>query len=788
MKFLGKSFSQQHMVLYAVLFMGAYLMPCYAQPSFSENSHWSPRFGPPALFVNPYNLGVTEEYVLVSGQRYEANRVEVAYGTVYQAAPGGEIQHLNISGWEDAMIVAGAHRVFARRGRDDGELAELDLVASIAHHIPNPPASGPLYTTFGDTLYALAPTGGSVHRWNDAVWEPLGPPLDLEIDAWTIGVSGVFAAVGPGTICNPQDCTTALWQLIDGRWMEIGVAKGTGNPPVSGIAVDPQGRLVIAGDFSAINDVPVWRAARWDGTTWSPLGHGLDPDIGFITALVTVDTLIYAAGTENRVLQWNGAAWTALEGHPDDFVRRLVSRQGRLFASGWFTAIGDTVTYRVAEWNTLTERWLPVFPVMGGGIDGEVRSLVVGPDGSLFAGGLFAAAGDVRVRNVARWNGTGWQRIGEGTAKPVDALATSMARLYAGTNSGIQQANLSNLSWSDISDLPDGRALSYVEDLLMHRDTLYAAARAGTYPSHTQGVFRWTGAAWETLGEVWSEEDPGTVLSLTLDAHSTLYAAGMFTRIGNVEARNIARWDGTGWHALGDGLPYPAKAVEAGGGTVYAGGQSDSLYVWHTANQTWSGIPLPHGDNQGCDPEIRTLLWRPDGLYAGGRMTCILTKTETAYDAGFTLARWNGEIWQVPGSGIAAGEVKALAAQDDDLYVAGFFHEAGDRPSANIAHWNANIRLPIATPEPSTTALYQNYPNPFGPSTTIHFSLDHPAEHARLEVFDLLGRPVALLLDGPLVAGTHNVAFNAKGLAGGLYLYRLSAGGHVWSRKMLLVR
>ncbi|HEX7070391.1 MAG TPA: YCF48-related protein, partial [Rhodothermales bacterium] len=88
---------------------------------------------------------------------------------------------------------------------------------------------------------------------------------------------------------------------------------------------------------------------------------------------------------------------------------------------------------------------------------------------------------------------------------------------------------------------------------------------------------------------------------------------------------------------------------------------------------------------------------------------------------------------------------------------------------------------------PDRIALDQNYPNPFNPATTIAYRLTEPS-NVRLAVYDVLGRQVALLVDGPVSPGTHEVHFDAASLASGTYLYQLRAGSEVETRKMVLVR
>jgi hypothetical protein len=87
----------------------------------------------------------------------------------------------------------------------------------------------------------------------------------------------------------------------------------------------------------------------------------------------------------------------------------------------------------------------------------------------------------------------------------------------------------------------------------------------------------------------------------------------------------------------------------------------------------------------------------------------------------------------------------------------------------------------------SEFALAQNYPNPFNPTTRIEYRV--PATgHVTLEVFDVLGRRVATLVNGTLPAGTHAVTFDANHLTSGLYVYQLRAGDRITSRTMMLVK
>lgn len=88
--------------------------------------------------------------------------------------------------------------------------------------------------------------------------------------------------------------------------------------------------------------------------------------------------------------------------------------------------------------------------------------------------------------------------------------------------------------------------------------------------------------------------------------------------------------------------------------------------------------------------------------------------------------------------------------------------------------------------------LYENYPNPFNPTTTISFSLPKNAP-VKLEIFNLKGQKVSTLINDKLPAGKHNIVWNGldnkgKLVASGVYLYRLSNGEQILSGKMMLMK
>lgn len=187
--------------------------------------------------------------------------------------------------------------------------------------------------------------------------------------------------------------------------------------------------LYAGGDFTSAGGVPANYVAKWNGTTWSALGSGVDYRV---TSLVWGGTNLYVGGgfttaggvVANGIARWNGTAWSALGTGMDGggYVDALAWDGSNLYAGGSFpTAGGLTVNY-VAKWNGSS------WSALGSGMGNGVRALLWSGT-RLYAGGDFTDAGGVPAEHVAQWNGTSWSPLGLGTDFTVHALAWDGANL-----------------------------------------------------------------------------------------------------------------------------------------------------------------------------------------------------------------------------------------------------------------------------------------------------------------------------------------------------------------------
>jgi hypothetical protein len=136
--------------------------------------------------------------------------------------------------------------------------------------------------------------------------------------------------------------------------------------------------------------------------------------------------------------------------------------------------------------------------------------------------------------------------------------------------------------------------------------------------------------------------------------------------------------------------------------------------------------------------------------------------------------------------------VRTVSGLTDGVW---YYWRVRGRNAAGSGPWSSVWRFrtgfvgikPIGTEIPKEFRLYDNYPNPFNPTTKIRF--DIPGQTlATLTVYDVLGREVATLVNDQLNPGIYELEFDGLNYPSGVYYYRLTADKYVETRKMILVK
>ena len=253
---------------------------------------------------------------------------------------------------------------------------------------------------------------------------------------------------------------------------------------------------------------------NWDGR------FGV-PGAGEISAIaVSGDDLfvggpfsVEAAGVSraNYIARWSGAGgWWPVGGTVTGAVNAITARNGRVYAGGLFTMIGNPQADCIAMWDGTN------WSSLGAGITNEANVLppkvnaMAWRGTDLIIGGGFTRAGGVSAGAVARWDGTNWFPLGvTGLSAGINAIAVLGNDIYvAGTFSSIGGVSANSIA-------------------------------------------RWDGSAWSALGSgVTDGLQPGQVFALAVSGNN-LYVGGYFRVAGGLPNFGFAKWNGSSWSQPG---------------------------------------------------------------------------------------------------------------------------------------------------------------------------------------------------------------------------------------------
>jgi trimeric autotransporter adhesin len=313
--------------------------------------------------------------------------------------------------------------------------------------------------------------------------------------------------------------------------------------------------LYVGGLFSRIGGVNATNVARWDGTNWNSLGPGLgiQPDrFRGVRAILATGNELYAAGgftnsgseSVSHLVKWDGTTWISVG---NSFGTDIVSLgwDGRyVYVGGTFQHVAGILASNIARWDG--SNW----SALGHGVHYWLTGIVGGPqdygavysmstfENSLVVAGQIEMAGGIRTTNLARWNGTQWSAVRDGSSLNPGPLLADDSRLYTGYRRGIVCYN--GTTWSALGPSNDEPAT--VAALVKSGPDLFAG---GSFTSLGQvplsHVARWNSSQWSALGQGIGAVSGGGVFAMISNG-SDLFVAGVFTSAGGKPATNIARW------------------------------------------------------------------------------------------------------------------------------------------------------------------------------------------------------------------------------------------------------
>lgn len=535
--------------------------------------------------------------------------------------------------------------------------------------------------------------------------------------------------------------------------------------------------LVASGDMTRINGSAPGSIFAYDGEQWFTLGERVIRARHIFTFDSGNGPELYAVhpGGNNQLVRWDGEEWVDFGPTPfqtlNDHVIVEENGEQTLYAVGSSGSTSFVLRFEGSEWEIITQ-----------GL--AAPSAITWHDGLLYAGGGFSSVAGVDIgAGVARWNPETdtWSGIWRGTE-----CAAGVDPDCSATTGQVRTLHVHDgyLIMGGSFTYAGGERRNKIARINLEEPDSQWESMAGSQfngPGHTQYFIN-------------------TLATLEAEEGSRLYAGGTFWMEEEGVAVNIVRWNGTGWEPLEEGVRrlapnqdgyvnhiIPNVDVYNGRTELFLGGYfqgagsfpANNIARWFP-NDRPPVIPVAVSPEHRShdNPAIMSFTWSSvdnaplfDIKVATDPQFRSITFTETDH----------------PETGIDNVELA-----ENELY----YWRVRAKRDGFASRWSEPVYFTTGTAtssgimadQPIEFRLDQNYPNPFNPVTVIQYQLPE-ASVVRLEVFDVTGRRVAVLLDEHKPAGRYDFTFDAGVLSSGMYIYRLQAGTTMMlSRKMILLK
>jgi hypothetical protein len=623
---------------------------------------------------------------------------------------------------------------------DDGDLA----LATFQSSPPGTPRQGEIWVDDGSGLRVVGQFEGLVRSlewfdgqlwaagafsmagnllgvavWNGEAWAtpPGGPSngiaFELEAAGGVLLVGGSFTSIG--------GVDTRLVASYDGRgWkpLDLDIEPATA---VFALALGDDGRVYAGGSFGKF-EAGSGAIARRDATGWTMLGGGVAfyalP--GVVSDLLAVDGSLYVTGCFNAVggpaggpdsietrslARWDGDAWVALndESLPiftpwheelvcgdeapfalwDAPFQTLAADGGRVLVGGNFPGVDGVQSQSIIA--RQDEKWVAQ-GAAGLGLGGPVERVVAGgPECTVHAFGRFShASGEPVSASLLRFEGDRW--VPEAERLPLEFFCPSLAVSdggevvtgciapppEGGEGGGGAVLRLGDAGWERIA-AADSLGPVFAVDF----DAAGRLWMGGV--GETGYVARLDGDELEVV------EDGFDLAVIHLDAagEDDVLVAGDFTAVGDLPAQRIARWDGSSWSALGEGLAATVTAIGRDGDRVYAstlesGGGGGLLFGLYDGEK-WTELATPE-TGLTADRFFSFSAIRPLGggkMVAAGTASLDCADFPCPSDSERGALVWDGARFSGLGGGVRAIGIADLAIGRDAIWFGGPIAEAG---------------------------------------------------------------------------------------------------------------
>jgi hypothetical protein len=385
-----------------------------------------------------------------------------------------------------------------------------------------------------------------------------------------------------------------------------------------------------------------------------------------------------------------------------------------------------------------------------------------------------------------------WTKASETFSDGVRCLVAKDSVLFAGSDNGVLFSSDNASTWSSIS--PTLLQQSVMSVAFVGTD-IFAAANGsggGKVFRSSDGAKTWSVVYGGWLGqEMWCLLINGSNIYVGTDSGLVLSSNG-----------------GTTWTTLNSGLKVPDSYFSAviDNGILFIGNLHGGIYKSTDKGSTWALA------NFGVNSvRIFSLTTMGTKLFGGTSVGTGGVYISTDFGVNWTLSNSglsdpNVTSFAVSGASVFAGTTGGMVflstngganwvnmnggsglPRINSLVVSGGFLFAG----TSVGIWRRPLSEMITSVEsskaPLVFSLYQNYPNPFNPSTTLRFDLAKRT-YVTLKICDLLGRAVAVLVEGSREPGHYELQWDASSVPSGIYFYRLQAGEYVETKKMIFLK